>query len=168
MRARALIACGAGALAVATAAQALAATAPRRYALPPGFLRVSDRELRAGTGEHVTFTVKLSRRAVRRGTLTLTLARPWTGRAAVSDLRYTRAPLRGRGSSRRVRVRRSARAVRFTFTRARRGDAGRYTVDDRGLPAGTYRLAYTWRERGRASRRGTATVRVLAGTRPRR
>jgi hypothetical protein len=155
------------ALAPAWTVQALAAgaTAPRTYALPAGTLRLSDTRLLASAGERVTFTVRLTRRAVGGGRLQLTLPRQWTGRSGVSRLPYASVPANGRGSSSRVRVRRRGRVVTFAFKAARKGDLGRFAVTDRGLPARAYSLAYTWREDGAPRRRGTATVTVYAARR---
>jgi hypothetical protein len=151
------------AVAAAGATQALAADrSPRTYALPPGTLRLSDTRLQASSGEHVTFTVTLTRRAVSSGSLELTLPRQWIGRSGVSGLPYASAPTKGSPSSGRAKVSRSGRAVRFVFSGARRDDAARYTITDKGIPARTYSLPFVWRERGRSSTHGTATVTVFA------
>ncbi|MFP5364584.1 MAG: hypothetical protein ACLGI5_17845 [Thermoleophilia bacterium] len=169
MRAGARIACALAAVAAAASCQAAAGgTSPGTHLLPPGTLRVSDTRLQASNGERVTFSVTLTRRAVHEGRLELTLPASWTGRSAASGLRYATLPAKGSASSSRATVRRRRRVVRFTFTRARRGDAARYTVTDRGIPARTYALAYRWREGGSVRRRGTATVTVFAVPRPAR
>ena len=64
-----------------------------------------------------------------------------------------------------MKVTRSGRVVSFAFTRGRSRDSGAYEVRDNGLPAGTYRLPYGWREGGRTTATGTA--RVVVATRPR-
>jgi hypothetical protein len=55
--------------------------------------------------------------------------------------------------------------VTFSFSRARSGDSGSYDVRDVGIPAGTYRLPYSWRTGGRVTARGTA--RIVFRARPR-
>jgi hypothetical protein len=153
-------------MALACTAQALAAdTAPRRYALPSGQLRLSDARLQAGLTERVTFTVKLTR-PVARGTLELTLPSLWLARHAISHLAYAKVPAKGTASSRRARVRRRGRVVRFAFTNARQGDLARFTVTDSGLPADVYKLRYRWREDGAVRKRGTASVAVFVAPRP--
>jgi hypothetical protein len=164
--ASALIACAVGAAAAATQALAAPAPSPRTYVLPPGTLRLSDARLQASAQEKVTFTVRLTRRGVRDGRLELTLPRQWTGRAGVSGLRYATVPSKGSASSSRAAVRRDGRTVRFTFRKARRGEYGRFTVIDRGLPARAYSLPYRWLEDGAVGTTGTATVTVLARSRP--
>jgi hypothetical protein len=163
--ARRVIACAA-CLAVAGTAQALAAAPPTRYDLPAGELRLSDSSVAAGSAAKVTFTVRLDR-AVRSGRLALTLPLRWTQRSGVSGVAFARLPARGRASSARARVTRSGRVVRFAFTRARTGDSGSYDVRDVGIPAGTYRLAFSWREGGHTTKRGTARVVFATRTRPR-
>jgi len=156
------------AITLAPGAGAAATTTGTRFALPPGALRLSTARIDAGAGQRVTFTGDLTRRAVADGTLELTLPRLWLARSAVSGMPYARVPRGGEGSGRRAEVRREGRAVRFAFRRARRSDSARFTVTDNGLPAGTYRVSFRWRESGRAVARGTASVAVVAGTRPRR
>ena len=73
--------------------------------------------------------------------------------------------MRGRGSSGRTTVTRDGSVVSFAFTGGRSGDSGTYDVRDNGLPAGTYRLPYSWREGDRSTARGTASV--VVATRPR-
>ena len=104
-------------------------------------------------------------RAVASGRLTLTLPLRWTQRSAVSGIGYARLPSRGRASSSRTRVTRSGRVVSFAFTAARRADSGSFSVRDNGIPAGTYRLPFAWREGGAVRKRGTA--RVVFYARPR-
>ncbi len=164
MSRRRLIACAA-AVATGVAAQvAFAAAPPTRFDLPAGELRLSDSSVPAGSGARVTFTVRLDR-AVRSGRLALTLPLRWRQRSGVSGLRFTKLPVQGRATSSRTKVTRSLRVVSFAFTRGRSGDSGSYEVRDNGLPAGTYRLPYSWREGGRTTARGAA--RVVVATRPR-
>jgi hypothetical protein len=151
--------------ALAAGAQAIAAAAPpTRYALGAGELRLSDSRVPAGSRARLTFTVRLVR-AVRSGRLTLTLPRRWTQRASPGGLAYAQLPARGRASSRRTRVTRHRRVVRFAFTAARDGDSGSFAVRDNGIPAGSYRLAFSWRVGATVRRRGTA--RVVFAARPR-
>jgi hypothetical protein len=148
------------------AAPATAAAPPTRYDLPAGELRVSDSSVPAGSSALIAFSVRLGR-PVRSGRLTLTLPRRWTQRAGISGMAYAKLPARGRGSSARTKVTRSGRVVTFAFTRARKDDSGRFDVRDVGVPAGSYRLPYSWREGGRVTGRGSARVVFTAGTRPR-
>ena len=142
---------------VAFAASAPAASAPpTRFDLPAGTLRLSDSMLAAGVRARLSFSVTLDRR-VRAGRLALTLPRVWTQRAS-SGVAYASLPRSGRASSSRVQVTRAGREVSFAFTNARRADAGRFEMRDNGIAAGTYRLAYRWREGGRTSKRGIAKV----------
>lgn len=161
MHAGRLIACVAAAAALTLAARAPAAGAPpTRYALPAGALRVPDSSVLAGARARITFKVTLDR-GVTRGRLALTLPSLWTRRAS-SGIAYASVPSRGRASSARGIVTRDGRVVRFAFTRAHSGDAGSFEVRDNGLPAGTYRLAFSWLEGGRVTDRGTARVVVAA------
>ena len=143
---------------------AAAGAQPTRFDLPAGELRLSRSRVVAGSAARITFTVRLDR-TVRSGRLALTLPRRWTQRSGVSGIAFARLPRRGRGSSGRTKVTRSGRVVSFAFTRGRDRDSGSYEVRDNGLPAGTYRLPYSWREGGRTTARGTA--RVVVATRPR-
>lgn len=101
-------------------------------------------------------------RAVRSGRLALTLPRLWTRRSGVSGIAFARLPARGRASSSRTRVTRSGRVVSYVFTGARARDSGTFDVRDVGIPAGTYRLPFSWREGGATRARGTARVAVVA------
>jgi hypothetical protein len=159
-----VIACAACAAAAACAHATAADAPPTRYALPAGELRLSDSRVPAAARRTITFSVRLDR-AVARGSLTLTLPRRWTGRSGVSGIGYARLPARGRASSTRVKVARSGSVVTFAFTAARRGDSGSFDVRDVGIPAGTYRLPFAWREGGAVRRRGTARVVFYARTR---
>jgi hypothetical protein len=162
VRSRRAIACAIAVAAAAVAAQATAAGAPpTRYGFGAGVLRVSDSRVAAAAHETITFSVRLGR-SVARGGLALTLPRRWTQRSAVSGIGYARLPARGRASSGRVRVARAGRVVTFAFTAARRGDTGSFDVRDVGIPAGSYRLAFAWREGGVVRRRGTARVEFTA------
>jgi hypothetical protein len=160
-------ACAACVTALALAGAARTASAPpTRFALPAGALRLSDSSLPAGSRARVTFSVTLDRR-VTRGRLALTLPSLWT-RRATSGIAYASLPRRGHGSSARSSVTRDGRVVRFAFTSARTRDSGSFDVRDNGIPAGTYRLAYSWLEGGRTTARGTARVVFAARSRPRR
>lgn len=147
-------------------APATAASAPpTRLDLPAGELRLSSSRVAVSTRARIRFTVKLDR-AVSTGELTLTLPRLWARRSGVSAMAFARLPRKGRGSSARVKVTRADRVVTFRFTRGRKRDCGRFDVHDNGIPAGTYRLAYSWREGAGSRTRGSA--RVVFQARPRR
>ena len=140
-------------------------TPPRgQFALPAGTLKLSEPELLASAGQRLELSVTLDR-GVARGTLDLTLPRLWTGRARASGLPYARVPASGRATTPRARAKRDARVVSFAFDGGEAGDVARFTVTDVGIPAGTYRLPYRWREPGAASAGGTADVVVYARTR---
>jgi hypothetical protein len=149
-----------------TGPAAHAAAPPTRFALPSGALTLSDSELAAGARATVRFAVTLDR-AVAGGRLTLTLPRLWTRRAPGGAIAYARLPAEGRATSARAAARRVGRVVTFSFSAARPGDAASFDVRDNGIPAGTYELPFRWRERGRAGRRGTARVRIVARSRGR-
>ncbi len=152
--------------AVGAAAPGSAATAPRtRFALGAGELRLSTARIEAGSRRRVEFTVELTRRAVADGSLALTVPSLWLARAPGGGLAYADVPRSGEGSGRRATVHRDGRTVRFAFRRAERRDSARFTVTDNGLPAGTYRVPFRWREAGRPGSRGTARVIVGARTR---
>jgi hypothetical protein len=146
--------CIASAAVVATAPAASAP--PTRFDLPAGTLRLSESMLAAGIRARLSISVTLDRR-VRSGRRALTLPRLWTQRAA-GGVAYASLPRSGRASSSRVKVTRVGRELSFAFTNARKPDAGRFEMRDNGIPAGTYRLAYRWREGGRTTKRGTARV----------
>lgn len=158
-------AAGLAALALAGVGQAVAedindTRPPTRYAIPGAVLRVTPSYFDAGTRAKVTFSVAASRRVGRRATLTLTLPASWRERTSSGRTRAA-IPLSGTGSNSRVRVRRTGRLVRFTFTNGRRNDTGRYTVTDRDLPPATYRARFSWRVDGFEAGYGTLSVLVL-------
>jgi hypothetical protein len=166
VRPRQLATCAAVVVCTAATPAGAAAAPPTRYALPAGELRLSDSSVAAASAATIAFSVHLDR-AVRSGRLALTLPKRWTQRSGVSGVAYAKLPARGRGSSTRTKVTRSGRVVSFAFARARSGDAGRFDVRDVGMPAGTYRLAYSWREGGRITARGTARFVFVARPRSR-
>ena len=148
-------------------AQAPAAgTPPTRFELPAGVLALSDSNVPAGAGAKITFSVSLDR-AVKVGRLALTLPRLWMRRSPVSGLRYAQLPARGRGSSGRAKATRASGVVSFGFIAARKRDAASFDVRDNGIPAGTYRLPFSWREGGKIQARGTARVVFYGRQRPR-
>jgi hypothetical protein len=57
--------------------------------------------------------------------------------------------------------------VSFAFMLARKGDSARFDIRDNGIPAGTYRLPFSWREGATIRARGTARVVFYGGQRPR-
>ncbi|MEA2217543.1 MAG: large repetitive protein [Solirubrobacteraceae bacterium] len=135
-----------------------------RHELPAGVLRLSRSELLAASRARLQLSVTLDR-DVASGTLTLTLPRVWAGRSGVSGLRYAKLPATGRGAGARATARRDARTVTLAFDHARKGDVASFELTDAGIPAGTYRLPYRWRERGGASARGSAGVVLYAPSR---
>ena len=165
-RGRVVAAAGVGALALAGAGQAVAedindTRPPTRYAVPGAVLRVTPSYFDAGTRTKVTFSVTQTRRSVKRGTLTLTLPASWRARTSPGGRTRAAIPLTGSGSSSRVRVRRIGRLVRFSFTKGRRNDIGRYTVTNRDLSPATYRARFSWRVDGYEAGYGTLSVLVL-------
>jgi subtilisin-like proprotein convertase family protein len=135
-----------------------------RFELPAGVLRLSASELLASNRQSLELSMTLERN-VANGTLELTLPRLWSARAGASDLPYARLPASGRGSSARARSRRSDDVLTLAFDGARSGDVASFELTDAGIPAGTYRLPYRWRERGATSARGSVTVIFYAPTR---
>ncbi len=128
---------------------------PSRHELPAGELRLSASELLATTRQKLTFTVTLDR-AVRDGSLALSLPDSWLRRSGVSGLEYARVPAAGRGSG--GRADRSGRVVTFDFGSGASGDSAEFSLTDNGIPPGTYELPYRWREAGRGGGSGVATV----------
>ena len=102
-----------------------------------------------------------TRRTMKRGVLTLTLPKLWRERPSAGAPTYAVVPLTGAGSSSRVRVRRTGRVLRFSFTNGRRNDSGRFTVTDRALPGGTYRAPFALRVDGFQAGTGSLSVVVL-------
>jgi subtilisin-like proprotein convertase family protein len=135
-----------------------------RYELPGGVLRLSAAELLAASAQTLELSVTLDRE-VAEGTLQLTLPREWIARSGVSGLPFARVPASGRGAGTRAAARRSDRVVTFDFAAARSGDAASFELKDRGIPAGTYRLPYRWRERNGTSASGSITAVFYAPTR---
>jgi hypothetical protein len=132
---------------------------PSSYDLPAGVLRVDPAELvAANPGQRVRFTVTLTRDA---GDAALALRLPalWVRRAD-SGLPFADPPdAVASGSSGRAALDRSGRDVELAFRDGRAGDEASFTVEDVGIPAGTYELPLTWRSRdGSTTDAGTATV----------
>jgi hypothetical protein len=139
----------------------LAIPPPTRYALPGVTLHVTPSQVNAGAGAQFTFRAVQTRRTMKRGVLTLTLPKLWRERPSAGAPTYAVVPLTGAGSSSRVRVRRSGRVLRFSFTNGRRNDSGRFTVSDRALPGGTYRAPFALRVGGFQAGTGSLSVVVL-------
>ena len=158
----ALVCAGAGsAIAAPTQPSAPTTPPPGIFRLPGATLTVDPTQVLVNTRGKVTFSVALTRR-LDRGRLELTLPAGWLERAPADGRTRARVPAQGRPSSRRVRVRRTARVVRFSFTNGRRGDTGRYTATDRSLAPGTYRVRFVLRgEEGYQVADGLASVVVL-------
>jgi hypothetical protein len=158
------------ALACAGAGSAIAAPAepsspttppPGTFRLPGVTLTVAPTQVLVSTRAKVTFSVALTR-TLERGRLELKLPAKWLERAPADGRTRAQMPMLGSASSRRVRVRRTARVVRFSFTQGRRGDTGRYTATDRALAPGTYRVSFVLRgEDGYQVASGVASVVVL-------
>jgi hypothetical protein len=129
------------------------------YDLPAGVLRVDPPELvAANPGQRVRFTVALTRDA---GDAALALRLPalWVRRAD-SGLPFADPPDDvASGSSGRAALDRSGRDVELAFRDGRAGDEASFTVEDVGIPAGTYELPIRWRSRdGSTVDAGTARV----------
>ena len=127
-----------------------------RFELPQAELRVTAERL-AADGQEIAFRVALDR-AVSSGSLRLTLPARWL-QTAPSGLRYAQLP-RAEGA----RLERSGRVVRASVRDALAGDEVAVTVEDVGIPAGTYEIPYEWRS-PRGSQSGTAKVVLYAPTR---
>jgi len=132
---------------------------PTQYVMPGAVLRVTPSYFDAGSRAQVTFRVAQTRRSLKRATLDLTLPASWRKRTA-QGARLASVPVSGTGSSSRVRVRRTQRVVRFSFTNGRRHDTGTYTVTDRALPPATYRARFVLRVDGYEAATGTLSVLV--------
>jgi hypothetical protein len=134
----------------------------QRFGVPAGRLAVSPGEIVAGApGQRIRFTVTLSE-GVPGATLSVWLPRRWTERAR-SGIVAVRTP-RLTGSARgRARMRRAGRVVELAFDEAAAGTQASFEVENVGIPAGSYRLPFSWRDQaGRAAKAGVATVRVYA------
>ena len=141
----ALVCAGAGsAIAAPTQPAAPTTPPPGTFRLPGVTLTVEPTQVLLNTRGKVAFGVALTRN-LDRGRLELTLPAKWLERAPADGRTRARVPAQGSASSRRVRVRRTARVVRFSFSNGRRGDTGRYTATDRSLPPGTYRVRFVLR-----------------------
>ncbi len=153
-------------LACAGAGSAIAApsddpTPPTGTFKMPGLtLRIEPTQVASGGREEIVFSAALTRKLTA-GTLEVTLPKPWLERSPGNGATHARVPLKGSASTGRVRVRRTGRVVRFSFTKARRGDTGRYTVIDRTLGPGTYRAHFALRGGDYQSVTGLASVVVL-------
>jgi type IV pilus biogenesis protein CpaD/CtpE len=139
----------------------LAVPPPTHYVMPGVTLRVTPSQVRAGTSAQITFRVVQTRRAMKRGTVQLTLPKLWRERPAAAAPTYAAVPLTGTGSSGRVRVRRIGQVVRFSFTNGRRNDVGTYAVTDRTLPGGTYHAPFKLSADGYQAATGNLSVVVL-------
>jgi len=140
-------------------------TPPSRFGLGDAALRVTPNELLAASpGQKLRFSVETTR-PVPGATLAVTLPRRWLERPA-SGLPATRpASLRQRAGGR-ARLGRAGRTVELDLASSPDGTTASFEVEDRGIPAGTYRLPFSWRDRrGRVKRDGTATVRIFARVR---
>ena len=138
---------------------------PSRFALGDAALNVTPNELLAASpGQKLRFSVELTS-PVQGATFAVTLPRRWLERPA-SGLPATRpAGLLERASGR-ARLSRAGRTVELDLAPSPEGTTASFEVEDRGIPAGTYRLPFSWRDaRGRAKRAGTAVVRVFARVR---
>jgi Bacterial Ig-like domain len=129
-----------------------------RFGVPVGELRISPTELVAArSGQKLRFTVELERPADD-ASLLVTLPRAWLARG-VSGLPTTRAPLLRRRANGHARLRRAGRTVELAFDSAASGQLASFDVTDVGIPAGTYRLPFSWRySDGRVRRAGVARV----------
>jgi subtilisin-like proprotein convertase family protein len=127
------------------------------FDIPAGELRLSASSLLAARHATLELSVTLNR-ALDQGELDLTLPAAWIGRSPVSGVRIARIPEAGRGASR------DGRIVRLTFAAAKAGDTAKFSLEDNGIAAGTYRLPFRWREPGRSAS-GLATVIVYAPVR---
>jgi hypothetical protein len=132
-----------------------------KFNLPSMTLRIAPTQITIGTRGQVTFSAVLTRKLAK-GRLELILPRPWLGRSPADGARQAKTPLNGTASTRRIKVRRSGRVVRFSFKKGRRGDVGRYTVSDRSLRAATYRTRFVLHIGERQEATATASVVVIA------
>ncbi len=135
------------------------ARTPTRYPLPLGELRVTPSELLASaTGREIHFEATLDRPQPG-ARVTVRLPAAWV-RTPPSGIRASRPPRPGAGD----RLARSGRDVELQFASGERQAA--FTVENVGIPAGTYELPLTVRTpAGRTLRAASATVRVFAAVR---
>src|SRR4051794_11395583 len=115
-----------------------------RFALPDGKLNTTSTRL-AAAGQTVRVSVDLDR-PVSAARLALRLPARWVERAQ-SGLPFARVPGSRDLAGARARLRRDGRTLAVHFRRARASDTATISIQDVGIPAGTYKLPYTWRDR---------------------
>src|SRR4051794_16078222 len=115
-----------------------------RFALPDGKLNTTSTRL-AAAGQTVRVSVDLDR-PVSAARLALRLPARWVERAQ-SGLPFARVPGSRDLAGARARLRRDGRTLAIHFDRARASDTATISIQDVGIPAGTYKLPYTWRDR---------------------
>ncbi|MEY2515840.1 MAG: hypothetical protein QOJ89_3198, partial [bacterium] len=130
---------------------------PTRFDVPSGQLSVTPSELLAGqAGQKINFSVTLAKREPG-AALLVTLPKRWlatpaSGIPTTSGLRSS-----ARGGAR-ARVQRAGRTVELTFA-GDDSDVASFSLTDIGIPAGTYKLPFSWRDAsGRTRRAGTAKI----------
>jgi hypothetical protein len=136
---------------------------PSRYRLPAGELRVASPEILAASGQLMRFSVEISR-PVQDATLTLTLPRRWL-REPPSGVDTTLAPHLEDATGGRADLARAGRRMVLSFGRAQVGDVAGFRLRDAGIPAGTYRLRFSWRGGSESRTRGSARVVLYAPAR---
>lgn len=129
----------------------LGAPPPKTHELPAGQLELSASELLAASGRTLGFTARLDRE-VKDGTLVLTVPPRWNATSAVSDLPFADVP----GEDRKLVL---------AFGDGDPGDERSAEIEDIGIPAGTYTVAWRWTESGRSPTEGSAAVRFVAPVR---
>jgi hypothetical protein len=127
-----------------------------QFRLPAGVLKTTSERL-AAARQTVRFSVDLSE-PVGAAKLLVRLPRLWLERSS-AGIPFARVPGSRDLAGPRARLRRDGRTVAIHFTRARTSDTPAFAVQDVGIPAGTYKLPYDWRDaRGRTLASGEASV----------
>src|SRR4051794_5851899 len=115
-----------------------------RFALPDGKLNTTSTRL-AAAGQTVRVSVDLDR-PVSAARLALRLPARWVARSR-SGLPFAHVPGTRDLAGARARLRRDGRTLAVHFNHARAGDTATISIQDVGIPAGTYKLPYTWRDK---------------------
>lgn len=132
---------------------------PRKlHPTPNGELRLDRSELLASnSGQQVKFTVQLER-AVDASALLVELPRDWT-EVPESGIRPSKLPRIGQAAGAKAKLERSGRTVELAITQAASAATASFSIEDVGIPAGKYRLPFSWRyASGKVRKAGTATV----------
>src|SRR4051794_20128603 len=114
------------------------------FSLPAGELRTTSERL-AAAGQPVRFSVDLDT-PVNAARLAVRLPALWVARSR-AGIPFARVPGSRDLAGQRARLRRDGRTLAVHLSRAHAADTATITIQDVGIPAGTYKLPYTWRDK---------------------